>query len=95
MFPAFRTVTMARPTQASRLPSPLHRAGRGLPRSQADGHNSLPKASKVRHSTAGRKRNAADAQLHHLPGAKNIRIQEDIEQVRHCECLMFSWGLIL
>ena len=90
---------MTRLTQASTIrktrPSSLHshtRAQNMASKSSEEIRQSSPKLSSIRRSEVGRKRSAADAELFEVPGAKNIRIQENLDEVINLLCIIVqSW----
>lgn len=79
---------MTRLTQASTTrktrPSSLHTHTRPQNIASRSGEirQSSPKSSTIRRSEVGKKRCAADAELFEMPGAKNIRIQENLDKVK-------------
>lgn len=81
---------MTRLTQASTTrktrPSSLHTHTRSqniTSRNSVETRQSSPKLSAIRRPEVGKKRSATDAELFEMPGAKNIRIQENLDQVKN------------
>ena len=83
-------LTQASVTRKTR-PSSLHthtRSQNMASRHSGEIRQSSPKLSSIRRSEVGKKRSAADAELFELPGAKNIRVQQNLDKVINLSCMI-------
>lgn len=92
---------MTRLTQASKTkPSTLQTRSQNMASRGSGIRQSSPASSSLssirrseagkKRSEAGKKRSAADAELFEVPGAKNIRIQENLDKVNFFFCMVIQ-----